>query len=101
MPRSRTGGWADGWLARYYAQRREALLAFLVGGCPQADAGDIIQDTITPIGRRYWPTVRPLDNLRSAASGELLAQLRALNGLGIDLTADQTRVTTRLRADQH
>ena len=30
-------------------------------GCPEADAEDIIQDTILVIRRRYWPTVRALD----------------------------------------
>ena len=35
--------------------------------------------------------------LRNAGSDELLGQLRVLNGFGIDLAADQTRLANRLR----
>src|SRR6266566_2309714 len=54
---------ADSELAQYYARHRGSMRAFLVGGCgcPEADAEDIIQDTIMVIRRRYWPTVRALE----------------------------------------
>jgi RNA polymerase sigma factor (sigma-70 family) len=53
----------DEEIARYYAQHRARLRGWLVAGCgcPEADAEDLIQDTILVIRGRYWPTVRALD----------------------------------------
>lgn len=58
-----TGQAADEEIAAFYARHRGAVLSFLVHacGCPQADAEDIVQDTIMVIRRRYWPTVRAYD----------------------------------------
>ena len=53
----------DEEIALYYTEHRDRVRRFLVSGCgcPEADAEDIIQDTIMVIRRRYWPTVRALD----------------------------------------
>jgi len=54
---------ADEEIARFYSEHRKRLHGFLVFGCgfPEADAEDVIQDTIMAIRRRYWPKVRTLD----------------------------------------
>jgi RNA polymerase sigma factor (sigma-70 family) len=54
---------ADQEIALYYARHRDRVRDFLVNGCecPEADAEDIVQDTIMTIRRRYWPRVRTLD----------------------------------------
>lgn len=50
-------------IARYYAEHRDKVRRWLVSGCgcPEADAEDIVQDTILVIRRRYWLTVRALE----------------------------------------
>jgi RNA polymerase sigma factor (sigma-70 family) len=55
-------GDTDAEIAGYYAAHRDRVRAFLVAacGCPEADAEDIVQDTIITIRKRYWPTVRAL-----------------------------------------
>jgi RNA polymerase sigma-70 factor, ECF subfamily len=60
---------ADGEIALFYAEHRSRLRGFLVGGCgcPEADAEDIIQDTIMVIRQRYWPKVRALPKPAAAA----------------------------------
>jgi RNA polymerase sigma-70 factor (ECF subfamily) len=57
------GGQAhDQEIARYYAEHRDKVRRWLVSGCgcPEADAEDIVQDTIMVIRSGYWPTVRAL-----------------------------------------
>lgn len=53
----------DEEIARYYTKHRDEVRRWLVSGCgcPEADAEDIVQDTILVIRRRYWPTVRALE----------------------------------------
>lgn len=53
----------DEEIARYYAEHRDQVRRWLVSGCgcPEADAEDIVQETILVIRRRYWPTVRALE----------------------------------------
>ena len=57
----------DEEISSFYAEHREKVRGFLVNGleCPEADAEDIVQDTIMTIRRRYWPTVRSLDKPES------------------------------------
>jgi RNA polymerase sigma factor (sigma-70 family) len=52
----------DEEIARYYAGHRDKVRRWLVSGCgcPEADAEDIVQDTILVIRSGYWPTVRAL-----------------------------------------
>jgi RNA polymerase sigma factor (sigma-70 family) len=52
----------DEEIARYYAEHRDRVRRWLVAGCGcrEADAEDIIQDTILVIRSGYWPTVRAL-----------------------------------------
>jgi RNA polymerase sigma factor (sigma-70 family) len=52
----------DEEIARYYAEHRDKVRRWLVSGCrcPEADAEDIVQDTILVIRSGYWPTVRAL-----------------------------------------
>ncbi len=54
-------------IARYYAKHHDRLRGWLISGCgcPEADAEDIVQDTIMTIHRRYWPTVRALEKLEA------------------------------------
>jgi RNA polymerase sigma-70 factor, ECF subfamily len=53
----------DEEIARYYAGHRDKVRRWLVSGCgcPEADAEDIVQDTILVIRSGYWPTVRALE----------------------------------------
>jgi RNA polymerase sigma-70 factor (ECF subfamily) len=53
----------DEEIARYYAEHRDKVRRWLVSGCGclEADAEDIVQETILVIRRRYWPTVRALE----------------------------------------
>lgn len=52
----------DEEIARYYAGHRDKVRRWLVSGCgcPEADAEDVVQDTILVIHSGYWPTVRAL-----------------------------------------
>ena len=54
---------ADHEVARFYSEHRERLLRFLVFvcRCPEADAEDIIQDTIMVIRKYHWATIRSYD----------------------------------------
>ena len=58
---------ADEEIALYYDEHRDRVRGYLVGGCgcPEADAEDIVQDTIMTIRRRYWAKVRTLDKPES------------------------------------
>lgn len=53
----------DEEIARYYAGHRDKVRGWLVSGCgcPEADAEDIVHDTILVIRSGYWPTVRALE----------------------------------------
>jgi RNA polymerase sigma factor (sigma-70 family) len=52
----------DEEIGRYYGGHRDKVLRWLVSGCgcPEADAEDIVQDTIMVIRSGYWPTARAL-----------------------------------------
>ena len=80
---------ADQEIALYYTKHRDRVRDFLVNGCecPEADAEDLVQDTIMTIRRRYWPRVRTLDKPESYWFKIAARRYRRTRGRQADRTA--------------